>query len=241
MPKTIDLIGRRFGRWTVSDRAPNRYDKRGYPRRYWLCKCDCGTEKEVSETMLKSGKSKSCGCLHREIVKETNKNKKKCNKYDLTSQSYGICYASNTNQEILFDLEDYDLIKDYCWRVDSHGYVVTSIKNESTGKYNKIIRLHKLLIPCSTEFVVDHKNTNKLDNQRDNLRVCYQSDNTKNHNVYKTSNTGVSGVTWDKKNRNWRVRIGDRNIGSYDSFENAVKAREKAEIRYFGEYRHGDI
>ncbi len=56
-----DLCGHRFGRWlVVSLVCVGR-------RRGWLCRCDCGTERVVREDRLKSGRSLSCGCFHREI------------------------------------------------------------------------------------------------------------------------------------------------------------------------------
>jgi len=39
-------------------------------RYLWLCACECGTEKPVRPDRLRSGESRSCGCLHREIVSE---------------------------------------------------------------------------------------------------------------------------------------------------------------------------
>jgi hypothetical protein len=58
----IDLTGRSFGRWTVLGRAPNRGR---WPR--WFCRCDCGTEATVQGNNLRSGKTRSCGCLKREL------------------------------------------------------------------------------------------------------------------------------------------------------------------------------
>lgn len=60
----INLSGQRYGRWTVI--SFNRYEPGKCPRYYWNCKCDCGSEKEVLVSNLKSGISKSCGCLKRE-------------------------------------------------------------------------------------------------------------------------------------------------------------------------------
>lgn len=34
----------------------------------WLCRCDCGGEKVVSQNMLAAGKTASCGCLRREYL-----------------------------------------------------------------------------------------------------------------------------------------------------------------------------
>lgn len=57
----IDLTEQKFGRLTVIERAES---KGGHIA--WLCKCDCGKESIVLGCHLKSGRSKSCGCLHNE-------------------------------------------------------------------------------------------------------------------------------------------------------------------------------
>lgn len=64
----IKLInpGDRFGRWTVlslSERRQNRCC-------VYNCRCDCGTEREVKSQSLKSGRSRSCGCLNLELLKK---------------------------------------------------------------------------------------------------------------------------------------------------------------------------
>lgn len=64
-----NLVGKRFGRWTVLKRAPNRVSESGKTRSImWLCRCDCGTEKVVGARALKTGMSMSCGCLQKELV-----------------------------------------------------------------------------------------------------------------------------------------------------------------------------
>jgi len=58
----IDLTGRRFGKLVVLSRAESRMDATGHPRIYYLCRCDCGTEKEILGASLSKGQTKSCGC-----------------------------------------------------------------------------------------------------------------------------------------------------------------------------------
>ncbi len=57
-----DLMGRRFERLEVVGPAPS--NKGG--RAVWMCRCDCGVEKPVAATSLKSGSTTSCGCRGRE-------------------------------------------------------------------------------------------------------------------------------------------------------------------------------
>ena len=61
MSKLINLVGERYGNWTVLEKAKKPEDSKSSSA-FWLCRCDCGTERIVSGNVLKQGKSKSCGC-----------------------------------------------------------------------------------------------------------------------------------------------------------------------------------
>jgi hypothetical protein len=60
---TEDLIGRVFGRLTVVEAADHYALPSGNKRGRYLAKCVCGKEKEVWGEHLKSGHTRSCGCL----------------------------------------------------------------------------------------------------------------------------------------------------------------------------------
>ena len=60
-----NLIGQKFGRLTVLER--DCFRPKG-SRTYWICKCDCGTYNSVLAKHLKSGATKSCGCLTKETA-----------------------------------------------------------------------------------------------------------------------------------------------------------------------------
>lgn len=62
-----DLTGQRFGKWYVISRASNRGKAV-----MWLCHCDCGKEKVVHGTSLKSGASTNCGCGRIEKHRKTH-------------------------------------------------------------------------------------------------------------------------------------------------------------------------
>lgn len=88
-----DLTGKRFGNWTVIEKRPNKGN-----RIMWLCRCDCGTEREVVSTQLTCGQSTSCGCKRVKSLKE------KFTKHGMTdSRLYEIyqgmlkrCYNKNS-------------------------------------------------------------------------------------------------------------------------------------------------
>ncbi len=68
-PRFVDITGKRFGRWTVLEFAEAiKYGS----RKMWLCRCDCGVEKRVNGTQLKSGGSVSCGCYRKQCGGITN-------------------------------------------------------------------------------------------------------------------------------------------------------------------------
>lgn len=66
MVKPVDLTGMRFGRLVALHRATGE-DALYYTR--WWCRCDCGSEKFVARSSLKTGETTSCGCLQSEAVK----------------------------------------------------------------------------------------------------------------------------------------------------------------------------
>ena len=63
MSKRLNLIGQKFGRLMVT-----KFDGRTEHHSYWDCLCDCGNTKRVTGDRLKSGNTKSCGCLRKELT-----------------------------------------------------------------------------------------------------------------------------------------------------------------------------
>jgi hypothetical protein len=64
MAPVSDLKGQRFGRLVVQGRAGST----SHGNATWQCLCDCGTPSEVAGQKLKSGHTRSCGCLVKEKV-----------------------------------------------------------------------------------------------------------------------------------------------------------------------------
>ena len=89
MPKKIDLTGRQFGRLVVIGESKKRERKNAY----WFCECSCGNLACVSTHKLKSGHTKSCGCLNKEVLR---KQQKECIKPD---ESFYSCYRKATRED----------------------------------------------------------------------------------------------------------------------------------------------
>lgn len=234
MSRLKDLTNQKFDRLTVIKRVEDYVSTSNSNNRYvqWLCKCDCGNEVFALGTSLRSGKTRSCGCLSRELV---SKRSKKYNQYDLSNE-YGIGYTSNTNEAFYFDLEDYDLIKNYCWYSDD-GYVFTNLKD-------KIISLHRLVMGCKhgDGLYVDHINHDKLNCRKYNLRIVTNQQNSMNAAKRSDNTSGVTGVRFCEERNKWNAQImfdyRAKNLGYFDTFEEAVDARKQAEEEYFGSYSY---
>ena len=76
MGKPLNLAGQRFGRLTVLDESKSEKGNR-----YWKCRCDCGNEVWVRANILKSGKTRSCGCLAIDTASEKY--------HDIRGQKFG--------------------------------------------------------------------------------------------------------------------------------------------------------
>lgn len=233
----IDLSGMEFGLWKVINQSEQDFvEPNGKHIAAWICECQCEnhTVKIVRGKDLKNGKSKSCGCLQKEIVSGIGKNNSKRNTYNLSGE-YGIGYTSK-GEEFYFDLEDYEKIKDYCWFIDSHGYVAAN-----AVKDNKRITILFHCLVMNNKYI-DHKKHTIQDNRKNNLRIVTHSQNSMNRSIKSNNTSGITGVSWDKKSNKWHSRIGINNkeisLGFYVNINDAVKARKEAEEKYFGEYSY---
>jgi len=223
MPIYQDLTGQKFGKLKVIKRVEN--DKWGQSQ--WLCECDCDSNKKVIVRAggLKFGNIQSCGCLTKENVSKANK---KYNKYDLSGE-YGIGYIEN-GESFYFDIEDYDLIKDYRWNINNYCFTVSN---------KKTIFLHRLIMN-NPDLKIDHINRNKLDNRKSNLRLCTSSQNNMNKTIPADNTSGIIGVCYNKLSNRWQAYIQINKImshlGFYKNIDDAIIARLNAEYKYYGEF-----
>lgn len=68
MSAAVDIAGQRFGRLTAL-----RFTHSVNGVRMWLCRCDCGIEAPVDCHALRTGNTKSCGCLRRDVASAANR------------------------------------------------------------------------------------------------------------------------------------------------------------------------
>ena len=95
-----DLTGKTFGRLTVVKRAPSLIEPSGRKRTMFECVCSCGNSCIVAATSLKSGASKSCGCIKSERNKSYFTKHGFCKErlYRLWNDIKKRCYNPNYKQ-----------------------------------------------------------------------------------------------------------------------------------------------
>ena len=100
--------------------------------------------------------------------------------------------------------------------------------------------LHNLIMGNSHPLQVDHINVNKLDNRRENLRICTSAQNKMNKGPHKNNKTGFKGVSINPKNGKFVASLGVNkkkiHIGTFSSKESAAKAYNDMAEKHYGEF-----
>lgn len=128
-----NMTGQRFGRLTVLSKGETER-KNGQWRTTWRCKCDCGNEVVVKASYLREGRTTSCGCYKKEVLKKNQDSFKKpfrnTRLYQIWCDIKYRCYnpKKNNNYDYYYkkgikmcDEWKDDFISFYEWSM-SHGY-----------------------------------------------------------------------------------------------------------------------
>lgn len=130
--------------------------------------------------------------------------------------------------EMLIDLDDVEFVSEYRWSIDGNGYAVSNILKKT---------LHTILVKGGKSEVIDHRNQNKLDNRKFNLRIASKSLNSINSKMNKNNKTGVKGVFFYKRKNKFiaYLTLNKKRIdfGYFENIEDAIKARLNGELEYF--------
>jgi hypothetical protein len=143
----------------------------------------------------------------------------------------------------MVDDEDYEKLNKYKWYAKKGRDTYYVARNSSLQNgIQTTIRMHREILNLTTEkTMIDHINHDTLDNQRHNLRVCTQSQNSMNQ-VSKRGTSKYKGVSWHKLCGKWqsyiRINWKHTHIGIFTHEEDAARAYDKKAKELFGEYAY---
>lgn len=136
----------------------------------------------------------------------------------------------------LISPEDYERALERYWYLNRFGYVMST----RTRDYPSI-GLHRFLLGEPSDKWVDHISGDKLDNRRENLRLCDRQGNARNRfKNLKPASSIYKGVTWNARKGKWYALIfvegKQRFIGQFDDEVEAALAYDARARLAFGEF-----
>ena len=194
--KIYNLENQKFVRLKVLKRV---YKPNKNKQKIWLCKCDCGNYVETTTRMLTSHSVRSCGCIRRKpnIIQ--------------TNEEYAFIIIND--KKVIFDKSDISKIGQKTWNLTKNGYVISSDN----------IYMHRFLLDSPTDKIIDHINHNKLDNRKENLRICGYSINGINKKI--RSNTGYYGISLTPKG--YTITVDGKYVGHKMDLQKAIELRNE--------------
>ncbi|MCL2285760.1 MAG: hypothetical protein FWC32_05275 [Firmicutes bacterium] len=200
--RTLDLTGRKIGRLTVIEQTENR---RGVV--HWLCECECGNRKVIASWSLSKNITTSCGC-------------KKIVHGDLTGRKFGRLLVIESPRKV-------DYRKRRVWKcLCDCGTELEVVTDALVSKGTKSCGcLQTDVNKARMELIKEIRNENILVYDTTIAGI------TPNPNRKVHSNTGVLGVTFTQGKYNARISFQKKayHLGSFNTLEEAAKARKEAE------------
>jgi len=137
--------------------------------------------------------------------------------------------------------------KGLCWRKNdkligsiSRGYRVVKIKGKTYPVHHLVWLLFHKELP---EQFIDHINHDRLDNRITNLREVTPQENMRNQSLSKANTSGFTGVRFHKDSGKYYAYIYidgfEKSLGYFDTKEEAILARIKANKEYGFHENHG--
>lgn len=128
-------------------------------------------------------------------------------------------------------------------RISTHGYYEVRVDGQMYQVHRLMYMIHNSIDIIEPLRYIDHINGDRLDNSKENLRICTKGENQRNSGKQVNNTSGYKGVSWCKKDRKWVAQISHGNkircIGRYSTPELAYEAYCVRGRELHGEFFHG--
>lgn len=207
--KALELKSQQFGKLFVLDEAG--YDRKG--NILWECLCDCSKSTTVRGYHLKSGHTKSCGCLLKNC--HITHGKARTPEYRIWESMIQRC---NNPKDTAY-----------------HNYGKRGI--QVCKEWLSFINFFKDMGERPEGLTIERCD-NSLGYFKENCKWETRFKQSQNQRMRNDNTTGIRGVVWHKQCQKYQARImiegKNYNIGIFETREQAAVARRNAELQYWG-------
>lgn len=208
----IEMIGKNFGRLTVIAEAGSSKGK----KLLYKCECSCGNIRIIHGCCLRSGHTKSCGCLSQE-----------------RKTTHGMWNSS--------EYKIWEAIIQRCTNEKSTKYEYYGGRGiKVCPQWLKFANFFKDMGKRPLKHEIDRKN-NDGNYEPSNCRWATRSEQMRNSRTSIKNTSGIRGVIWNKINQKYRARIGihgkDIHLGYFKTITEATEARKVGEAKHWQEKR----
>jgi len=213
--KKIELSGKKFNRLLVIEET----DIRRGGSIVWKCLCDCGNESLVSSKHLVKFKTQSCGCLGLQRLDEGR----------ITTHG-----AAGTYEYASWKAMRARCLNENNKKFDRYGGRGISVCETWLNSFENFL--------ADMGYAPDGMTLDRIDVNgnycKENCRWTDIYTQNFNQGMCKNNTSGKTGVSWSEERQKWVASICLNNkptsLGRFDTYEEAVEVREKAEMEYMG-------
>lgn len=209
-------------------------DTPSVPNPSGLCMCGCGEPTSIApQTVRATGIVQGA---HVRFIKGHHTRIPRSSGYDPFFDPDSDCWKVPLphGEYSVIDEIDVAIVRKYLWSKTVSGYA------QGANGSGLPQLMHRVIMSPPKGVEVDHINGDKLDNRRQNLRLCSNAENQRNTSARRECTSSYKGVNFDKASGRWRARIGINrktiHIGRYTSEIEAAHAYDNAARKAFGEF-----
>jgi HNH endonuclease len=215
-----DMTGKKFGRLLVLGEGPRVHKS---PDTFWHCQCECGQSTITAGGRLRSGTTKSCGCIHGVPLDDPVKHEQLLTLLSYDKETGAFTYRRDAKKSKIGGRADrFDknsgrrIVTLGCIEYYAHVLAYFYVYGEWPAKQ------------------VDHADRDPTNNKFDNLRLATHSQNVVNSKLRKNNTTGYRGVS--RYRYQYKVMVADVYYGLFSTAEEAATVYDKKAVELFGEF-----